>query len=244
MQQSNGYIIFYTIVLTVVCAVCLALASLGLKPYQDANKELERKQNILATVMKVKSREEAKDIYAKRVKSYVVDAEGVEVKGKKAEDIDVAAEYKKPTKDRKLPIYEILSADGSKAEFYVLPVFGFGLWNDIWGYVALKGDLSTINGVKFDHKGETPGLGARIASDEIQGRYVDKKIFEGDKLVSVLMAKGEMGGGDASVSAFKDKAHEVDGMSGATITGKGLTKMLQDYLGCYEKFIRSKMAKK
>ncbi|MCU0446020.1 MAG: NADH:ubiquinone reductase (Na(+)-transporting) subunit C [Microscillaceae bacterium] len=243
MQQSNGYVITYTVILTLVCAIALALASLGLKPFQDANKELEKKQNILATVMTIKNREEVKDIYKKRVKSYVIDFNGKMLEGKVAEDIDVVAEYKKKAQERQLPIYEILSEDGSKSEYFVLPVYGFGLWNDIWGFVALKGDLNTINGVKFEHKGETPGLGARIATDEIQVRYKDKKIFEGENLASVIMAKGELGGGDASVEAFKGKDHEIDGMSGATITGKGLTAMLKDYLGCYEKFIKAKKAK-
>jgi Na+-transporting NADH:ubiquinone oxidoreductase subunit C len=243
MQQSNAYILTYTIILTLVCAISLALASLGLKPFQDANKELEKKQNILATVMQVKSREEASSIYEKRVKSYVVDFNGNEVKGKKAGEVDIASEYKKKAQERQLPIYEILSDDGSKSEYYVLPIYGFGLWNDIWGFVALKGDLNTINGVKFEHKGETPGLGARIATEEIQLRYKDKKIFQGDNLASIIMAKGEMGGGNASIEAFKGKDHEIDGMSGATITGKGLTAMLKDYLGCYEKFIKSKKVK-
>jgi Na+-transporting NADH:ubiquinone oxidoreductase subunit C len=243
MQQSNAYILTYTIILTLVCAISLALASLGLKPFQDANKELEKKQNILATVMQVKSREEASSIYEKRVKSYVVDFNGNEVKGKKAEEVDIAGEYKKKAQERQLPIYEILSEDGSKSEYYVLPIYGFGLWNDIWGFVALKGDLNTINGVKFEHKGETPGLGARIATEEVQSRYKDKKIFQGENLASVMMAKGEMGGGNASIEAFKGKDHEIDGMSGATITGKGLTAMLKDYLGCYEKFIKSKKTK-
>ncbi len=238
MKQSNGYVIFYTVALTVVCGVALAVAALGLKPYQDENISLEKKQNILATVMEVKTREEAKGIYDKRVKSYVIDFEGKEIADLKVEDVDVAVEYKKPEKERRLPVYEITNEqDPSKTDFFVFPVYGYGLWNNIWGYVSLKGDLNTINGVKFQHAGETPGLGARIEENEIQVRYKDKEIFEGDKVASVTMMKGE--GNDYS----KDK-HKVDGMSGATITGKGVNKMLGDYLVCYEKFIKMKASKK
>ena len=74
----------------------------------------------------------------------------------------------------------------------MLPVYGYGLWNNIWGFVALKSDLNTVQGVKFQHAGETPGLGARIESDEeVQNRYKGKTIFDQDKLVSVTMMKGE-----------------------------------------------------
>lgn len=237
MKQGNGYVIIYTIVLTVVCAVALAVTALGLKPFQDANKELEKKQNILATVMEVKTREEAKDLYDKRVKSYVIDFQGKIIEGAVAEKIDIEGEYKKKPEERQLPVFEIKSdKNPEQTDFYVFPIQGFGLWDKIWGFVSLKGDLNTINGVKFDHKAETPGLGARIATNEVQKRYSGKQIFEGNQLAFVEMMKGE--GNDYS----SDK-HKVDGMSGATITGKGVNKMLKDYLVCYEKFIKSKTQK-
>lgn len=238
MQQSNLYIVFYTAALTVICGLTLALAALGLKPYQDDNILQEKKQNILATVMKVNNRQEAKELYDKRVKSYVIDNEGKIIDGLVAENLVVGAEYKKPAKERKLPVYEIINENNpDKADFYVFPIYGFGLWNNIWGYISLKGDLNTINGVKFEHAGETPGLGARIASEEIQKRFVGKEVFEQEKLVSVQMMKGE--GND-----FSSDKHKVDGMSGATITGKGVNQMMLEYLACYEKFIKAKNQKK
>lgn len=113
-------------------------------------------------------------------------------------------------------------------------MYGFGLWDNIWGFVALKGDLETINGVNFDHKSETPGLGARITTEEIQSRFVGKKIYDKTMdLVAVQMMKGE--GND-----YSNEPHKVDGMSGATITGKGLSDMIVDYLACYNGFIQSK----
>jgi Na+-transporting NADH:ubiquinone oxidoreductase subunit C len=144
----------------------------------------------------------------------------------------VAAEYKKAPKDRLLPVYEFRSeTDPNKVEYAVLPVYGYGLWNNIWGFVAVRSDFNTIQGVKFQHAGETPGLGARIETDEIQARFREKTIFEGDKLVSVKMQKGE--GNDWS----NDK-HKVDGMSSATLTGKGINNMLADYLACYENYLK------
>lgn len=129
-------------------------------------------------------------------------------KGMIPEQVDLAKEYKKAPADRLLPVYEFRSAtDPSKVEYAVMPVYGFGLWNNIWGFVAVKSDFSTIQGVKFQHAGETPGLGARIVSDEIQDRYKGKVIFDGDVLASVMMQKGE--GMD-----YSNSPHKVDGMSG------------------------------
>ncbi|MFZ6001220.1 MAG: NADH:ubiquinone reductase (Na(+)-transporting) subunit C, partial [Bacteroidota bacterium] len=113
----------------------------------------------------------------------------------------------------------------------VLPVYGYGLWNNIWGFVALKSDLNTVQGVKFSHAGETPGLGARIDTDEIQVRFKDKKVFEGNQVASVSLQKGE--GFD-----YSNEPHKVDGMSGATLTAKGVNNMLKDYFACYENYLK------
>ncbi|WP_250629932.1 NADH:ubiquinone reductase (Na(+)-transporting) subunit C [Rhodoflexus caldus] len=237
MQQSNFYILAYTAGLTIICGLLLAVTATGLKPRQDENIALEQKRNILASVMTLKETDDVKAIYEKRVKSYVVDFEGEVKEGVKAESVVAADEYKKPKEDRLYPVYEIVSeTNPNKAEFYVFPVYGFGLWDNIWGFVALQEDMNTIKGVKFEHKGETPGLGARIATEEIQARYVGKKIFEGNEIVSVAMQKGE--GQD-----YSNNPHQVDGMSGATITGKGVNKMLLEYFGGYYNFIKSKTNK-
>ncbi|MBL7870559.1 MAG: NADH:ubiquinone reductase (Na(+)-transporting) subunit C [Cyclobacteriaceae bacterium] len=232
MRQSNGYIVFYAAVLTIVCGGLLAFASQSLKPLQDANVELERKQNILSTVMEIKKGDDINAIYASKVKESVIDFQGNIKEGKKATDVDVAKEYKKLPEERLLPVYEFINeTNPNKVDNVVLPLYGFGLWNDIWGFVALKSDLNTIQGVKFQHKGETPGLGARIESEEIQMRFKDKSIFDGDVLKSVALQKGE--GND-----YSNDPHKVDGMSGATLTAKGVNNMFQDYLTCYKSYLK------
>ncbi|MCW5909787.1 MAG: NADH:ubiquinone reductase (Na(+)-transporting) subunit C [Cyclobacteriaceae bacterium] len=231
MRQSNLYIILYAIGLTVVCAGLLAFASQALKPRQDANVELERKANILSTVITLEEGADIEKIYNERIREIVIDFNG-NVVDKKPTDINLGFEYKKDPKDRLLPVFEVRSAsDPDKIENAVLPVFGFGLWNTIAGNVALESDFNTIKGVNYSHVGETPGLGARIVSSEIQDRYKGKQIFEGDNIVSVDMQKGE--GMDYS----KD-AHKVDGMSGATLTAKGVNNMLREYFRCYENYIK------
>jgi Na+-transporting NADH:ubiquinone oxidoreductase subunit C len=219
----------------VVCGGLLAMASEGLKEKQAFNVALEMKKNILATVVSLQEGQDVTAFYEERVREFVVDFEGNVKEGVAAKDINLAAEYKKPAKERLLPVYEFKNeTDPEKIDYVILPVYGFGLWNDIWGYVSLESDMNTIRGVKFDHKGETPGLGARIATDdELQNRYKGKSIYEGDKLVSVTMMKGE--GND-----YSDDPHKVDGMSGATLTAKGVNNMLRDYFSSYENYLKKK----
>jgi Na+-transporting NADH:ubiquinone oxidoreductase subunit C len=234
VRQSNGYIIMYATMLTVVCGVLLAVASEGLKPLQQANVELDEKRSILSSVFTLQKGDDVAAIYEKRVKAYVVDAQGKVVEGKKAEEVDIVEEYKKPADQRLLPVYEIVSEnDPNTIDSYVLPVYGYGLWDNIWGFVALDKDLNTVKGVRYEHAGETPGLGARIATEEVQQRYVGKKISDGSQIIAVQMMKGE--GND-----YSDSPHKVDGLSGATITAKGLNNMLTEYLKAYENFIKSK----
>ena len=236
MRQSNLYIILYSAAITVVCGGLLAFASITLKDEQDANIALEQKKNILSSVLVVDEDANIEERYAKRVRSFVLDFEGNVKPGLRAEDVTIAVEYKKAPKERLLPVYEFRSAnDSSKVEYAVMPVYGYGLWNNIWGFIAVKSDFTTIQGVKFQHAGETPGLGARIESEEVQDRFKGKTIFEGDKLKPVVMQKGE--GND-----FSNDPHRVDGMSSATLTAKGVNNMLADYLACYQNYLKKKAA--
>ncbi|MFZ9505334.1 MAG: FMN-binding protein, partial [Cyclobacteriaceae bacterium] len=172
MRQSNTYILLYSAALTVICAVALAFASVSLKDKQEANIAREKKENILSTVMTLSETDDVEEIYNSRIRSYVIDSNGNLREGIPAENVIIADEYKKSPSDRLLPVYEFRSeSDPNTVEYTVLPVYGFGLWNNIWGYVALKSDFNTVQGVKFQHAGETPGLGARIESSEIQDRY-------------------------------------------------------------------------
>jgi len=232
VRQSNLYIILYAAAITIVCGGALAFASQSLKPLQDANIELERKKNILATVMQLKEGDDVVKLYSSLVKERVIDFQGNIKTGVKASSVIIAEQYKRKPEERLLPIYEFRNqSDTSKIENAVMPVFGYGLWNNIWGFVALKSDLNTVQGVKFEHAGETPGLGARITGDDIQIRYKGKMVFDGDNIRSIVMQKGE--GVD-----YSSDAHKVDGMSGATLTAKGVNNMLKDYFACYENYLK------
>jgi Na+-transporting NADH:ubiquinone oxidoreductase subunit C len=239
VQQSNTYIIIFSAILTIVIGGIMSLASVLLKPMQDKQVELDTKKKILGAVMDItpykKDPNKILEIYSQRVQSMVVDINGNPVqqdaKGNAlvAEKINIQKNHKIPAEERYYPVF-MFSADGSdNVTAYILPMFGSGLWDWISGYIALEQDLNTIKGISFDHKTETPGLGARITSPEVQDRFVGKTIFDDSKLVSVKMIKGE---GNKNLSD-----HEVDGLSGATMTAKGVNTMLMNYLECYQGFI-------
>ncbi len=243
MRQSNTYILLFTAALTIVVGGLLSMASQGLAPAQKISVELDTKTQILSSVMdrevldKLK-KNEVLDLYKARIKSLVVDINGEEVlknaKGNPmiAEEVDISKNYKKTPEERVFPVFKYMDEKNpTQVDAYILPLYGAGLWDKIWGYVALKGDLNTIAGTSFDHKSETPGLGARIATPEVQNRFVGKQIYdEAGNLVSVKMVKGE---GHTGLTN-----HEVDGMSGATITGRGLTAMLEKYLSYYQSYFK------
>ena len=201
MQQSNSYIIIFAIGLTIVIGGLLSTASVVLKPLQDKQVELDTKKKILSAVMDISSIENPDEIlglYKERISSYVVDFEGNVVE-KDAKGNDVVAEKVNVAKNSKLDeaerLYPVFQAiNGDQVEAFIFPMYGQGLWDWISGFIALEGDLNTIKGITFDHKTETPGLGARISDDEIQERYIGKKIYDpSGTLQSVDMVKGEKG---------------------------------------------------
>jgi Na+-transporting NADH:ubiquinone oxidoreductase subunit C len=244
-KNSNIYVTLYAIGLTVICGALLASAFEVLKPNIAANQAYDLRRNVLLASIKLEKGDNVDAIFEKRVKTLVINAKGEIVKGQDAEKVNLAEEYRKKREERIYPVY-ILGKEGSPdvVEAYIMPLYGFGLWDNIFGYVGIDADGETIKGVVFGHKGETAGLGARITDNDIQRRFIGKKIFEGDKLTPVTMVKGERGGGDVSIKAFADQPHQVDGMSGATLTAEGLSNMLDDYLRGYEAYIRAERAKK
>jgi len=249
-KNSNAYILTFAIGMTLILGTALAFVSESLKEKQQAEREFERKKFILSAAlgtdninaMVAKSRAEVNDLYDSRVKDLVVDSEGKPIDGLTSDQVIVAKEYKKLKRNSndemevksgetlRLPVYTIASESGDQIEYYVLPIYGFGLWDNIWGYMAVQSDFKTVQGVIFDHKGETPGLGARITEQKLQERYQGKELLnEQGQLVSVNMQKGE--GAD-----YSDSPHKVNGMTGATITGNGVNSMVKDYAMLYSDY--------
>ena len=224
-MHSNRYTFIYAIIISVVTAVLLAFASQGLKPLQDANIALDKRTSILRAV-RVDATERAviEKIYAERVKELVVNSQGEELSNVTTSAIVLKDELAKPVAERRLPLY-IYTGDDDKKR-YIVPMSGAGLWGPIWGYVSIEEDFNTVYGAFFDHKSETPGLGAEISEKPFQEQFQGKKIMDDDRFVSVHVVK------KAAKSAVGPE-HRVDGISGGTITSTGTDKMLRDWLEPY-----------
>ncbi|MFT6871622.1 MAG: Na+-transporting NADH:ubiquinone oxidoreductase subunit C [Roseivirga sp.] len=239
-MQSNRYIIIFALVLTAVLAGLLSGVSQVLGPTQKKAQDLDTKKQILGAIPAEKEalgdmeEEEILARYNEVIFSEVTDYQGnlvdTNVKGGPmvAEEVNIEKNYKKPIEDRLFPVFKY-SANGE--ESYILPVYGAGLWDAIWGFVALNTDLKSVKGISFDHKGETPGLGARITSDDVQERYRGKQLYnDNGEFVAITMVKGE------KIPEDRLGPNKVDGLAGATLTANGVNDMLLNYIGYYQKY--------
>ena len=227
-KNSNVYIIIYTVVMVVIVGTLLAVLATSLKGKQDANVLNEQKVSIM------KAFGEADASFDEVVTMGRLSAgEFAPV----SEDADVAAVFamlgnrKELTEAQdNLPIFK-LEKDGVTK--YVLPIVGKGLWGDIWGYVSLQQteDNVMITGIVMDHAGETPGLGAEIATEKWQKKFAGKMLY-GEQGIALEMVKG------LSETAAKGEPSKVDAITGGTKTCEGVNAMLKTSIGKYESFLR------
>ena len=219
--NKNSFTFGFTTIMVIIVSALLSVAYIKLKPYQDRNIELEKKQNILSSVGITVDRDNAEAKYSTYIKSEIVlNNKGEEVEGI-AFDIDLSKEIKKDVNTQLLPLF-ISEVDG--ATRYIIPLRGKGLWGPIWGFIALEDDLNKVYGAVFDHKKETPGLGAEINTPMFQDPFAGKTIFEGEVFTPIKVIKGGPKEGDM---------HGVDGISGGTITSNGVSDMLSERLNMY-----------
>jgi Na+-transporting NADH:ubiquinone oxidoreductase subunit C len=147
-------------------------------------------------------------------------------------EINLNNELKKPVSEQRFPLYEA-DVDGKK--YFIIPLRGAGLWNAIWGYIALEEDKNTIKGAVFDHVGETAGLGAEITQKWFQDRFLGEKVFDTNgTLVGINVSKTNNDPKD-----LDKEDHEVDAISGATITGDGVTAMIMERLTHYLPYLKA-----
>lgn len=223
---SNRYIFIFSVVMVVSVAVLLSLTALLLQPKQEKNVEVEKKMNILSSINVTSSKYDVVTLYDKYIReAFVINTAGERIEGVDAFTVSLRAEHKKPVEQQYLPVFTAVMDNGDT--LHIFPLEGKGLWGPLWGYVALRPDMNTIAGATFDHKGETPGLGAEINTTEFESQFLDKWIYEDGRFVSVAVVKG---------GADKSDRHEVDGISGGTITSKGLEAMISEGLVKYEKY--------
>lgn len=250
---TNKYIFIYSSVMVIVVAAILSSAATLLKPMQEQNIRTEKIMNILKSVNIETTKGEANDTYNKYiVEEYTLNSTGEVIgvyKNSKQElgdvrafDINLKEELKKSsdlksgkgTAEPKFPLF-VCQHEGET--FYIIPLRGSGLWGPIWGNFALKSDFKTIYGANFDHAGETPGLGAEIASTPFQNQFIGKTIFdEAYNFTSIAVVKG-----GANTLPETQQIHGVDAVSGGTITSNGVTAMIQDCLSNYVPYIKKQI---
>lgn len=226
-QFSNRYIFIFSSVMVIAVAVLLSLAATLLQPAQQKNLEIEKKKNMLESINITATSENTEELYDKYItESFVINSKGELISGVDAFTVVLRNEQKKSLEEQYLPVFRAAPDNGEKV--IILPVEGKGLWGPIYGYVSLKADMNTVYGVNFDHKGETPGLGAEINTSEFEHQFIGKKLFENEKFISIDVVKG---------GTSKDNVHGVDAISGGTVTSKGLQKMLFDCLDKYNGYL-------
>ena len=232
-MHSSGYIIRFVLMITTVVALVLALMSTQLKPIHDKNEAIYNKRAIISAIQNKldkavaeMSDAEVESIFSEKITQKVMSANGDFLnenqvmergyKAGKAENVDMGKERKKAESDRMYPIYEYRDGDDA---FNIISVRGSGLWDAIWGNIAIGDDMNTIVGASFDHAAETPGLGAEIKDNpNFPKSFEGKKIFnESGDYISITVRKG----------GAQDANHEVDGITGATVTADGVTEMMQ-----------------
>lgn len=231
-KQSNIYTIVYIIVMVVVVGAALAFTAMSLKNRQQANADNDKRRQILSSVNITADAADLTQEFDKYITGQVVvNAQGDSV-GSDAFSIKMEQQVKVPADKRLLPLY-ICSIDGSTK--YIIPLYGQGLWGPIWGYISLNEDASTVYGAFFDHQGETPGLGAEITKDAFRDEFRDKELFKGDKFLPIAVVKA----GQAPMSG----EDYVNGISGGTITSKGVGSMLDQCLKPYKNYLEKLRSK-
>jgi Na+-transporting NADH:ubiquinone oxidoreductase subunit C len=229
-MRSNAYTLGFTSAITIVLGFFLALAADSLRDLQDLNVENDMKKNILLSLGFRPAADtqwtsgEIQALFDENIDGFVLDAKGNRT--------DVDPQSIDTEKDiGNLPIF--VRKAGNEIGGYAIPIAGKGLWSTLFGYFAIEPDGRTVKGITFYKHGETPGLGGEVDKAWFQENFIGKRyVDENDNLIGIKVLKGKVQSDDP------DAIHKVDGISGATMTTKGLENFLKDDLSKYEPFFK------
>ena len=235
--SSTRYTFIFAIIVCVVSGVLLSAVSEGLRARRELNEELDVKKNILKAVAlkdpiapKMKAVDVLK-VYESKIEELVVDARGNIVEGKTPKELT--------GKDTDLfPLY--MYKEYGQVIAYAFPIVGQGLWSTLYGYLAVESDATTIRGITFYKHGETPGLGGEIEKEWFQNNFKGKTIYSAKehKLTPTVVVKGKA----ADIVKGDELNYHVDGVTAATLTGKGVTEMMDRWITVYDAYL-SKLRK-
>jgi len=237
-NDSTSKTIIVALALCIVCSVIVSTAAVMLRPAQQANKDLDRKTNILAAAGLLKEGLTVEEQFA-GVTTRAVDM----ATGKFTDSVDLATyDQRKASKDpalsddlgdadiakigrrAKVSLVYIVQGD-SGIDKVILPIKGYGLWSTLYGFVALESDLNTVAGLGFYEHAETPGLGGEVDNPVWKAKWIGKKSYDADNQQALTVLKG-------SVDSSRPEAiHQIDGLSGATLTAKGVDNLIKFWMG-------------
>lgn len=238
-KESVGNTVKVALLLCIVCSVFVSAAAVLLRPSQQANKDLDRKTNILAAAGLLKDDASVEEQFA-AVSTRLVDFST----GKFSDAVDVTTyDQRKASKDPALS--EALSSDDDIAgiqrqakygvvylveneqgvDKVILPVKGYGLWSTLYGFLALDADFNTVAGIGFYEHAETPGLGGEVDNPLWKQKWIGKRVYGNGGGVALSVIKGEVD------TSRPQAAHQIDGLSGATLTSRGVDKLIHFWLG-------------
>ena len=220
-MRSDAYTIIFTTIVTVILGLGLSYTADSLRDIQILNEELDIKKNILSVLGYKQdvpwTNEEVQSLYDKNINEIRIDKVGSVV-----DQVDQSGNFA-------YTIYQ--SSENNMVTGYAIPIAGKGLWGTMYGYFAIEPDAETVKGITFYKHKETPGLGAEVDKDWFKNNFIGKKLTDKNgELVSIEVVKGYVSKTDP------DALHKVDGISGATITGTGLTTFLKSDLEKYEPY--------
>ena len=237
-RESVTKTFIVAIVLAAACSVLVAGAAIGLRPLQEANKVRDRKKNILMVAGLYKPRESVEELF-EQIEPRIVDLASGEYVDKDKLDpatFDQRAAARDPKLSVRIPANKDMAGigrrekyslvylvkKGDKLDQVILPIDGKGLWSTLYGFLAVSGDLNTIKGITFYEHAETPGLGGEVDNPDWKAKWAGKKIYDKDGRVQLNVAKA---------AAEEGNIHQVDGLSGATLTANGVTNIVRYWLG-------------
>lgn len=230
--SSNGYTLGFLAVMVIIVGGALAFISSALQPTIDANQELDRRKKIMKAILSLSEEQEGEVLteefvntnYNEKVSSMLINYEGEVVEETIPTKYDFRKEMKDKTRTQEEKLYPVFVYEDQGKKVYVYQMIGMGLWDEINGFLALKEDQQTIQGVAFDHVAETPGLGAELVKNKFREQFYDQSLYNGQGEYDFVVYK----------AGKKPKDGKgVDGLAGATLTTDGIHDMIakvnQDY---------------
>jgi Na+-transporting NADH:ubiquinone oxidoreductase subunit C len=226
-RDSTRKVLTVAFLVCLVCSILVSVAAIGLKDRQTQNQEIEKRRNILQ-IARLYDPAKSVDEQFKKVSSRIVDL----ASGQFVAASDAGSRYVIPAekdlagikvRPRSMEVY-LVEEDGTLQQI-ILPVYGKGLWSTMYGFIALAPDLTTVSGFGFYQHGETPGLGGEIDNRNWLAKWPGKLVYNEQGEVKLKVLKGPVDA--ASVEA----PHQIDGISGATLTARGVGNLITYWLG-------------